>query len=257
MLEIRSAQQSHIGDRRRNEDACGQRRVGHRLCCCVSDGAGGHGGGDIAAGIVVDTVLGMFEASPEVSSAAAARLIEAAHGAVLVTKQTHVDDMHATCALLLVDLERHEAVWAHAGDSRVYCFRNGELLFQTRDHSLVQTMIDAGYGSVEMTRTHPQRSLLTSAIGSQEGIEVSVSGEALPLLSGDCFLICSDGWWEHVHELQMVQLLGLQPEMPEWLERMAQLVRDDPEPRHDNYTAIAVRVLADDLAVTEIRAAGA
>ncbi|PLK49897.1 PP2C family serine/threonine-protein phosphatase [Uliginosibacterium sp. TH139] len=242
MLALYSAEQSHIGARRRNEDACGQVRVGECVCLCVSDGAGGHSGGDVAARIVVETVLDMFEASPGVSSAVAARLIEAAHGAVLVAKQDHVDDMHATCALLLIDLERREAVWAHAGDSRVYFFRAGEVVFQTRDHSLVQTMIDAGYGGLELTRTHPQRSLLTSAIGNLEGIEVSVSGEALPLHAGDCFLVCSDGWWEHVHETQMVTTLAEAASMPDWLERMARVVSADPAPRHDNYTAIAVRL---------------
>ncbi len=242
MLQIRSAGQSHVGGRRRNEDACGQLRVGERHCLCLSDGAGGHGGGDIAADIVVHTVLSLFEITPVVSVTSATRLIEAAQGAVLLAKQTHTEDMHATCALVLIDQEREEAVWAHVGDSRVYCFRDGKVLFQTRDHSLVQSMIDAGYGGLELTRTHPQRNLLTSAIGNPEGVEVSVPDSALGLHAGDCFLICSDGWWEHVHERQMEERLQRATDMAEWLEQMAMLIHADPAPLHDNYTAIAAQL---------------
>ena len=90
--------------------------------------------------------------------------------------------MHATAVLLLIDQHDRLAVWGHVGDTRIYLFRRGRVAFQTRDHSLVQNMIDAGYGSVDMIRTHPQRSLLTSAIGSSEAISLSVSAEPMARL---------------------------------------------------------------------------
>ena len=95
------------------------------------------------------------------------------------------DDMHATAVALLIDPRQGLAVWGHVGDSRIYLFRRGHLAYQTRDHSLVQNMIDAGFGSVAMIRTHPKRSLLTSAIGAKESIALSVSAEPLVLQPGE------------------------------------------------------------------------
>lgn len=245
MLEALTAHASHIGGRRRNEDACAYWLSDAGCCWCVADGAGGHGGGDVAARLVVDHVLQGFSACPEVSVDSAARLIRTAHEEVMRAKQVHgADDMHATCALLLLDRQKQLAVWGHVGDSRVYLFREGLLVFQTRDHSLVQNMIDAGYGNTEMIRTHPQRSLLTSAIGNAGELELSIAAEPLPVQAGDQFLLCSDGWWEYVREDTMQLKLADSADVDIWLSSMADLIACDGKPNHDNYTAIAVSLAA-------------
>lgn len=251
MLIAQTAQESRTGNRRRNEDMCGYWRSPAGSCWCVSDGAGGHGGGDVAARLVVDSVLQRFAAAPEVSPENAIALLEAAHQAVMQAKQREgAADMHATCVLLLVDCERQLAVWGHAGDSRVYFFRQGCLQSQTRDHSLVQSMIDAGYGGTEMLRTHPQRSLLTSAIGNAGELHLSVSDEPLALEAGDSFLLCSDGWWEHVHEDQMQLSLRRSRGVHDWLQDMEQVLLQDGSSNRDNYTAIVVRLQENDSSTT-------
>lgn len=256
MLEVLTAHESHPGGRRRNEDACGYRVCGNTYCWCVSDGAGGHGSGDVAAALVVDTVLEHFAADPGVSAERVVNLLEAAHQVVMQAKQVQgADDMHATCVVLILDSSRHLAVWGHAGDSRVYFFRGAELISQTRDHSLVQSMIDAGYGDQGMTRTHPQRSLLLSAIGSAGELTVGVSGQAQVVMAGDAFLLCTDGWWEPVLEAKMQDSLMHNPDPAEWLAAMAAIARQESELGHDNYTAMAVSLQEGGLSPTLIKPA--
>jgi len=244
MLDLQTAYISRIGQRKRNEDACGYWTSDKGCCWVLSDGAGGHGSGDRAAQMVVSTVLEHFARTPDTGEAAAIALLEAAQAAVMDEKLAHPegDNMHATAALLLIDPVRHDAVWAHVGDTRIYLFRKGELIHQTRDHSLVQSMIDAGYGDMESIRTHPQRSLLTSAIGNADELSLSVSGKPMHLEAGDSFLICSDGWWEYVDETEMKRDLEATASSADWLERMAAIVDMQDGQHSDNYTAIAVRV---------------
>src|SRR5690606_15916928 len=74
-------------------------------------------------------------------------------------------DMHSTLVCLVIDYVGHRAHWAHAGDSRMYWFRDGRVLDRTRDHSLVQSLVDSGMLRPDEVRGHPKRSELRSALG--------------------------------------------------------------------------------------------
>ncbi|MBL0283847.1 MAG: serine/threonine-protein phosphatase [Zoogloea sp.] len=245
MLEMQTCFLSEVGGRGRNEDACGYWTSEAGCCWVVSDGAGGHGSGDVASRLVVSSMLRSFVAHPQVGPDTASTLLQQANDAVVEEKTTGstADDMHATAVLLLIDPRDRVAVWGHVGDTRIYLFRRGRVAYQTRDHSLVQNMIDAGYGSVDMIRTHPQRSLLTSAIGSAESIALSVSAEPLSLHPGDVFLMCTDGWWEYVEEADMERLLNASPTPQAWLESMGELIRSRAPESNDNYTAVCVSMI--------------
>jgi serine/threonine protein phosphatase PrpC len=241
MLELHTCCLSEVGGRQRNEDACGYRQSGTAGCWILSDGAGGHGSGDIASRLVVSTVLQAFDQRPEVSCAQAQAWLQAAHAAVIAEKTSGAtrDDMHATATLLLLDRAHRRAVFAHAGDSRLYHFRQTRMLTRTRDHSLVQQMVDAGYGDERLLRCHPQRHLLTSAIGAAGAIEISVSPGTVELLPGDTFLLCSDGWWEHLEDAEMEAALR-RAAGEHWLEDMAAAIRRRAPAGHDNYSALCV-----------------
>jgi len=243
MIEFQTSYISETGRRQRNEDACGYWSSEQGCCWVVSDGAGGHGSGDKASRLVVSAVLEEFAANPVVSEDHVIALLEAAHAAVMDEKRANPqgDDMHATVAVLLIDVPTQRAVWGHVGDSRVYLFRQRVLAHQTRDHSLVQGMIDAGYGTSEMIRTHPQRSLLTSAIGNSGELALSVSGKPVVVEEGDAFLMCTDGWWEYVDEPTMESMLKYADTAQEWLDQMAARVRQSENDHSDNYTAIGVQ----------------
>jgi serine/threonine protein phosphatase PrpC len=258
MLEIESAYLSELGGRQRNEDACGYWTSERACCWVVSDGAGGHGSGDIASRIVVSHTLERFSAEPTVSPEHIVELLRGANDAVIREKNSGStrDDMHATAAILALDRERGLAIWGHAGDTRLYLFRDGTMSYRTRDHSLVQSLIDAGYGGEEMIRSHPQRSLLTSAIGSAESVELSVASEMLRVQPGDVFLLCTDGWWEYVEESEMQTLLSCATSSHEWLALMSEAIKAKVTGQNDNYTAMCVTVGHEESATTVIFPSG-
>ena len=242
MLDLETSRISDIGGRQRNEDACGGWQSGATGCWVLSDGAGGHGSGDMASRLVVSTVLQTFGHGPEVSGTRALALLQAANAAVMQEKTSGAshNDMHATACILLLDLAARHAIFGHVGDSRIYHFRQSSLLSRTRDHSLVQQMLDAGYGDDRLLRSHPRRNLLTSAIGAAGVIEFSVSSRPVEVLPGDTFLLCSDGWWGLLEESAMLALLQRQPAPACWLEAMAGAIRHGAPAGHDNYSAICV-----------------
>ncbi len=165
----------------------------------VSDGMGGECAGELAAQIVIETLpLLLRQALADISDLSDLQVIEQARG-VLADLSHHVrhesqgqpglDGMGATVVLTLI--RDQTALIAHMGDSRAYLFRDGRLEQLTRDHSLVQLLLDCGEITPAEAVHHPSRGQLTRFIG--------MTGEPLPearvleLHSGDRLLLCSDG----------------------------------------------------------------
>lgn len=243
-LELRSASLTKQGDRSCNEDALGERITAADACLVVSDGAGGHGGGDVASRVAVAKVLDTFEREPQVDAEHLLTLLDRANQAVLEgqTRDVQLADMRATLVVLLIDRRQDIVLWAHSGDSRAYCFRGGRILHQTLDHSVLQNMVAAGYAEPTALRTHPQRGKLLSALGSAESLRVSVASQPLALREGDVFLLCSDGLWEYVEETRMAQLLVNANSPQAWLQALETEVLAHARPNHDNYSAITLWV---------------
>jgi len=242
--EIRIATLSRTGGRERNEDACGFLFTGSGGpgCCVLSDGAGGHGGGDIASRIAVKSVLEAFAASPPASPPELASLIARANHEV-IREQSSADsqrDMRATLVVLSFDPDRDVALWGHVGDSRLYWFRGGYVAARTKDHSLVQSMIDAGLGNPDTLRAGPDRSVLIASLGGDDGFEPDIVDAPRSLQPGDAFILCSDGFWEYVSDRAMEAALQRVATPDDWLASLEQVVLAAARPGHDNYSAVAV-----------------
>jgi serine/threonine protein phosphatase PrpC len=235
---------SKPGGLSRNEDACGYWTSDSACCWVLSDGAGGHAGGDVASQDVVRRVIREFTSAQRVTPEAVGALIQSANEGLLheQTNQPQLRDMRATVAILMLDRLRGVACWGHLGDSRIYGFRGNRVRLQTRDHSVVQRMLDAGFGDVAMLRQHPQRSVLLAALGSDDDMQPAVSQEVEPVVDGDVFMLCSDGLWEYVEEAVMEHLLALSPSAASWLAALEAEVLARAPSGHDNYSAIAVWV---------------
>ena len=238
---------SRRGGRNYNEDACGHWHSDRHLCCVVADGAGGHGGGDKASKIAVQFILGGFAAQPESSGEAIKRIIVDTNRSII---QHRADDralqnMHSTVVALFIDLDAGVGAWGHCGDSRLYVFRGGRIAARTKDHSLVQSLVDGGMLAPEGMRSHPQRSELLSALGvGEEDLTVSVSPQPWSLEPGDVFLLCTDGLWEYVEDAQLEAGLAAAASPLGWLHELERNVLHGAahKPRHDNFTALAVWV---------------
>ncbi len=241
-MELEIAVLSRTGGRSVNEDACGY-WPGPGVCYCVlADGAGGHGGGDVASKLVVQETLGWFRDRPDCSAAAVEAAMRCANEALVVgqTSDQKLAEMRATVVVLAVDFENHLASWGHLGDSRLYCFRQAQIVAQTRDHSVVQSMVDAGYLQPHELRTSPDRSKLLNALGDRDGFEPAVERVPFPIQSQDKFLMCSDGLWEYVEENEMQETLGESASAEEWLRTLESRVLARGHAGQDNYSALAV-----------------
>lgn len=234
---------SKPGGRPANEDACGYRTSAQAGCWVVSDGLGGYGGGEIASKLVVGTVLHGFRGSSDCSARGIEQLLALANDAVLGKQRLNQElrAMRATAAVLVLDFEGGCATWGHVGDTRIYWFRRVRVYSQTRDHSVVQSLVDAGLLGPEEVRNHPNRSLLLGALGDAEPIEPSIK-QPFGIEAGDAFLLCSDGLWEFVHERVMEEALQEANDPEQWLARIESVVLRRAPPQHDNYTAMGIWV---------------
>ena len=233
---------SKPGGRERNEDACGFWTGDGGCFCVVSDGAGGHGGGDVASKLAVRMILNSFQEHPVCTGAAINDALVAAHRAIVAQQPTDeaLAGMRATATVLAIDTVRHTAVWGHVGDTRLYCFRLGRVIAQTKDHSVVQKMVDAGFLEQNAVRQSLQRSRLFAALGHNEDYLATIESRPLVLEPGDVFLLCTDGFWEYVDETGMAASLAGAHAPADWLRDMEQVVLRRGGPQQDNFSALAV-----------------
>jgi serine/threonine protein phosphatase PrpC len=233
---------SKAGGREVNEDACGFWSSPEACFCALSDGLGGHYGGDVASKLAVQHALDWFRTTSECSSRAVEASLRAGNLAVIREQRSdpRLKHMRATAVILSIDTKRALAVWGHIGDSRLYCFREGRIIRQTRDHSVLQSMVDAGYLQPRELRDSPNRSKLLAALGNEEQFEVEVIPVAFPLIDGDVFLLCTDGLWEYVEEEDMERLLRAAASAADWLKALENRVVLRGHKGQDNYSAIAV-----------------
>lgn len=235
------------GGRVVNEDACGvwSSPTSGVCFCVVSDGAGGHGGGDVASKLVVERVLAWFRERPECSPEAIDAALRAANESVVNRQhaESRLADMRATVVALALDAREGVACWGHVGDSRLYYFQGARLAAQTRDHSVVQQMIDAGYLDAASIRHSNQRSVLIAALGDRGGVEPTVTTRVSSLNAGDRFLLCSDGFWEYVEESEMERTLDDAPTSEVWLRQLEDQLVARASSGHDNYSGLVVACL--------------
>ncbi|MES2820468.1 MAG: PP2C family serine/threonine-protein phosphatase [Pseudomonadota bacterium] len=235
---------SRQGQRAYNEDACGYWVSDAGACFIVSDGAGGHGGGDVASETAVRTLLSAFSASPQLARESIEGLITQADSAIRYGQGLagNLRQMSATVAALFLDGSARQAQWIHLGDTRVYHFRRRECRLLTKDHSIVQNFVDAGMLNESLVRGHAERNLLFAALGMGEDIPPTALDRPFDVEEGDAFLICTDGFWEVVLESEMLDALMSASAAEEWLVRMERLIIDRGAAGQDNYSALAVWV---------------
>ncbi len=167
----------------------------------VADGMGGHVGGEIAAQTAIASITAQAQLSANtlrqgqtVPPAFLADAIMQAHHAILgrVQLEPKLRGMGTTIVLLYIETtEVLTAHLAHLGDSRAYGFRSGSLTPLTRDHTLIEKYLARGILTPKTARTHPERHVLTQALGMSTPIKPSIS--SYPLETNDLLLLCSDG----------------------------------------------------------------
>ena len=205
----------------------------------LADGMGGHRGGEVASAEAVAGVLGSFD---ERTRAGLARAVDRANQAVFGRAAGDVDlfGMGTTlCALALARSEGGDVLAvANVGDSRVYRYGDGRLTQVSDDHSLVADLVRAGDLTEEEAARHPQRNILTRALGIESAL--SVDTWELSIQADDRYLLCSDGLFNEIDDDRIAALLAGHdnPELT-----AATLVRAAVDAGgHDNVTALVVDI---------------
>ena len=170
----------------------------------VADGMGGHAAGEVASEIAVNVLAEQAPAHPDAN--ALGNAVVAANRAVLrgVHEGVGREGMGTTCTAAMLEGER--LVIAQVGDSRAYLLHQGKLQQLTRDHSLMADMIEAGQLTPEEARTHPQRSVITRALGSDPHLQPDLY--EINVETGDRLLLCSDGLSTMVQDEDIESLMA-------------------------------------------------
>ncbi len=156
---------------------------------CVCDGMGGHAAGEVASSIAVETIAktAPHTADPALLGAA----IEAANAAVIEAALNGLGKPGMGCTATAAYIEGNTIAIAHVGDSRAYLLHEGTLIRVTRDHSYVEELVDAGEITADEARVHPNRSVITRALGSDP--TMYADHFSLNIEEGDRLILCSDG----------------------------------------------------------------
>jgi PPM family protein phosphatase len=204
----------------------------------VADGMGGAQAGEVASKTAAESFdRDLPEAPPE---PLLRETIEAANRRIhrLASADPSRAGMGTTITAAIVDAGGEEVAIGHVGDSRAYRLRRGRLERLTRDHSLVEEMRRKGQITDEQAEDHPQRSIITRALGPEPDVEVDV--QTVPAAPGDVFLLCSDGLTTMVDEARIAAVLAAAGSMRE---AVRQLVDEaNAAGGRDNITALAFRL---------------
>jgi PPM family protein phosphatase len=210
---IEVSSQSDIGClRQNNEDSFGYwepeddrlfQRKG-RLAI-VADGMGGYEGGQEASRLAVETLVAVYrDFSGDDPQAALIEGLQTAHEQIRQYSFDHPElrGMGTTCTAAAI--VQDALYYVHVGDTRLYLIRQGHITKVTRDHSYVGRLVESGIISAEEAENHPQRNILTAALGTNPELVMDSSRQPEPLHPEDVLLICTDGLWGQVRDPEIL-----------------------------------------------------
>lgn len=185
-----------------NEDAYLERP--DRGLWAVADGMGGHTAGDVASGMICET-LNAVEAPASLSDfldEVESRLLRVNDKLRAIAKGNESQTIGSTVAALIARDQHAVCIWA--GDSRIYRCRGGQIVQITQDHALVEELVEKGILTRLQASTHPQGNLVTRAIGATDALKLDL--EIVELQPGDVFVLCSDGLDKEVKPSEILQV---------------------------------------------------
>lgn len=246
-FKVTACTAEHIGDRPEQQDRVAlitSRRHPNALLAVVADGMGGRSGGRMASDQVITTADHVFQEVAESDAGGLRALLEQiateAHTVIRLTALSSEKEPHSTIVALIV--RRDYAIWAHAGDSRLYLFRGGRLVHRTSDQTYAARLQSQGKSEQAAHAERHMKHVLISALGVASK-PILVIDEANKLRVGDAFLLCSDGVWAYFEEQELGSLLhSLAPR--EASEHIIRIARERSQSRGDNMALAIVKLEA-------------
>lgn len=246
-FKVTACTAEHIGDRPEQQDRVAlitSKRHPNALLAVVADGMGGRSGGRMASDQVITTAHHVFHEVAEGDAGGLRALLEQiateAHTVIRLTALSSEKEPHSTIVALIV--RKDYAIWAHAGDSRLYLFRGGRLVHRTSDQTYAAHLRSAGKADQAAHAARHMKHVLISALGVSNK-PILVIDEASKLRVGDAFLLCSDGVWAYFEEPELGSLLhSLTPR--EASEHIVRIARERAQARGDNMALAIVKLEA-------------
>lgn len=242
-MKIERGYAQHVGSRNEQQDAglvLTNDGRGEQLVL-VADGMGGHAGGSLASAQIAETARRLWDEHKQNAlepKRLLERIVREGHEAINRAGAERGLTPRSTCALLL--LHNGSAHWAHVGDSRIYRLRDGQVARLTRDHSVVQMLVDLGKVSEEEMGTHPDQNRLTQSLGGDAAPMPDFGSDTVK--EHDAFLVCSDGLWEMIPQVEMAAALSAKKLGDEGAKHLADRAFDRAKPKSDNITVALLRV---------------
>jgi len=208
----------------------------------VADGMGGYEGGQEASRLAVETIREAYDSDsaldPRDALLSGFRL---AHERIRQYADVHPEfqGMGTTCTALV--LNDFRLSFAHVGDSRLYLLRDGTISRLTRDHSYVGRLVESGVLSSDEAEHHPQRHILTAALGAGGEVTADASNDPVVLKNGDALVLCTDGLWGLVQENEILTIVS-DHDAPTACAELVKLARRRGGP--DNITLQVLRLSA-------------
>jgi PPM family protein phosphatase len=203
----------------------------------VADGMGGAQAGEVASRLAVDTFAQGLPDDGGAEERLATRVREA-NGVIYERAHSEQDLAGMGTTLTAAYLEDTHVAIAHVGDSRAYLFRDGTLKRLTQDHSLVDELVREGKLTEEQAAEHPQRSIITRALGPEA--TVAVDTWRYPVRADDVLLLCSDGLTSMISEQRITQILGESPSLESSADHLIDAA--NAAGGRDNITVVLFRV---------------
>ena len=224
---------SSIGGRENNEDACYAADYDDGCLLVVADGLGGCERGEVASNTAVEAIKEYYAntAAPDIEEA-----INLANSRVIDAQGEGKKKMKTTITVAQVKDDR--AILAHVGDSRIYAFSDGQIVYQSIDHSASQMAVLVGKITPDQIRHHEDRNILTRALGVSYDLKVDMT--SLGVWEYDALLLCSDGFWEYIVEEDMCKCLQQADSAEQWLEFMRRIADAAAPGNRDNHTAVVM-----------------
>jgi len=237
-------QASHIGNRRYNQDRVAYAYSNEALLLVLADGMGGHMHGELAASLTIETFVESFGHHAQSRIDDPGEFISStmnyAHDRIMKLPHDHGMGGFPGTTCVAVVVQDDTMYWGHAGDSRLYLLRDGEIVVRTRDHSIVQHWLDQGMISAEQARNHPQRNQITHCLGGVGGVFRMELGASEAMQSGDVLLLGSDGLWGPFSDDELIEAFRTLP-VSEVLESLIERALTRGTGHSDNITGVAVR----------------
>jgi serine/threonine protein phosphatase PrpC len=211
-MEIEVGNRTDVGKKRsHNEDYFGYFKTSGEILAIVADGMGGHASGEIASRMAVEIINEIYskERADKDGLEALKSAFQVANFTILQKslEQEGLKGMGTTATALV--LEDGQALVGHMGDSRAYLFRDSTITQLTKDHSLVERMVDQGLLNREEATHHPQRNVIYKTLGVNMDGEVDLMGP-IPIRIDDIFLLCSDGLTNLVTDQELLAIVTKQ-----------------------------------------------